>query len=285
MLDGDDMNKLDTKARAAIITLLCEGNSVSSACRITGASKNTVQRLLLEVGQACADYHDRVMRNLQCTRLQCDEVWGYVGMKEKNVPRELRGSGIVGDCYVWIALDPDTKLIPCWRVGTRAWEHAQAFMSDLAKRLANRVQLSTDGHHAYIQAVEKAFGGEVDFAQVIKTYNAPQSNEASRRYSPAKITRVEKSVVSGNPDQRHISTSLVERANLTVRMHNRRFTRLTNAFSKKLANHTAAVSLHFMFYNFCRIHQTLRVTPAMQAGITDHVWDMEEVIMMADTNV
>jgi IS1 family transposase len=278
------MNKLSTQDRAAILALLCEGNSIGSTCRITGASKNTVQKLLLEVGQACADYHDRVMRNLQCKRIECDEIWGFVGMKEKNVPPELRGTGVFGDCYVWIAMDPDTKMIPCWHIGTRSVPDAKAFMRDLAMRLASRVQLSTDGLRAYLPAVEKAFGGQVDFGQVVKAYSAPSSKEASRRYSPAKVTRIEKSIVSGSPDPDFISTSLVERANLTIRMHNRRFTRLTNAFSKKLANHTAAISLHFAFYNFCRIHQSTRVTPAMEAGITDHVWTLEEVVMMADTN-
>lgn len=280
------MNKLTTKERAAILTLLCEGNSISATCRITGAAKNTVQKLLLEVGAACAAYQDNAMWDLQISRVECDEVWGFIGMKEKNVPKDLRGSGMVGDCYVWVALDPDSKLIPCWHVGTRSTSNAYFFMANLAKRIAHpRPQISTDAHFAYTAVIDAVFGSNVDYGQVVKSYSHPEkSKQAARRYSPSKVVRVERSAVRGNPDPKFISTSLVERTNLTLRMQNRRFTRLTNAFSKKLENHIAAVSLHFMAYNYCRIHKSLRVTPAMEAGLTDHVWDMEEVVMMADTN-
>jgi len=279
------MNRLTTKDRARILSVLCEGMGVNAACRITGASKNTVLKLLAEVGEACAIYQDRVMNGLTCKRIECDEIWSFVGMKERNVPSELKGVLGVGDVYTWTAIDADTKLVPCWHVATRSVESACTFISDLAQRLDGRVQLTTDGHKAYVTAVENAFGGEIDFAQLIKIYgNEGQAKEDARRYSPAECTGTEKKRITGNPDLENVSTSYVERQNLTMRMHMRRFTRLTNAFSKKLENHMHAISLYFMYYNFCKIHKTLRVTPAMQAGISDHVWDLEEVIMMADTN-
>jgi len=276
------MNKLDINARAKILQLLVEGNSVNAACRISGAAKNTVLKLLQEVGAACTAYQDRVMSNLKCKRLQLDEQWSFVGMKQRNVPQELRGVFGQGDVYVWLALDADTKLIPCWHVGSRTAKSAYAFIGDLADRLASRIQLTTDGYFAYVVAVEEAFHGDIDFAQLVKLYGSNQREE-QRRYSPAECTGTETHIVHGNPDAMHISTSYVERANLTMRMHMRRFTRLTNAFSKKVENHMHAVSLHFMFYNFCRIHKTLRVTPAMEAGLTDHVWDVNEIVEMADT--
>lgn len=279
------MTILTTKARAQVLTLLVEGNSINATCRITGISKNTVLKLLVHVGEACAAYQDRVMNGLTCKRIECDEIWAFVGMKQKNVPDELQDKLGYGDVYTWLAIDADTKLIPCWNVGTRGAASANAFIKDLASRLANRVQLTTDGHKAYLEAVEAAFGRDIDYAMLVKMYgNEGQSQQDQRRYSPAECTGAEKRRITGDPDMKNVSTSYVERANLTMRMHMRRFTRLTNAFSKKLENHMHAVSLHFMFYNFCKIHSSLRVTPAMEAGIDDHVWSMEEVVMMADTN-
>jgi IS1 family transposase len=279
------MNKLGIKERSQIVALLVEGNSINSTCRITGASKNTVLKLLAEVGDACAAYQDRVMCGLECKRVQCDEIWSFVGMKHKNVPAELKGVFGVGDVYTWTAIDADTKLIPCWHVGTRDADSAYAFISDLASRLVNRIQLTTDGHRAYVEAVHEAFKGKIDYAMLVKQYgNSGQNIEPSRRYSAPECTGAIKSRIVGHPDMEHASTSYVERANLTMRMGMRRFTRLTNAFSKKLENHMAAISLHFMHYNFCRIHKTLRVTPAMEAGLTDHVWSVEEVLEMVETN-
>jgi IS1 family transposase len=279
------MNKLNIKERSQIVALLVEGNSINSTCRITGASKNTVLKLLAEVGDACAAYQDRVMRGLTSKRVQCDEIWSFVGMKEKNVPEELKGVIGFGDVYTWTALDADTKLIPCWHVGNRTLEAGHSFMRDLASRLANRIQLTTDGHKIYLDAVEAGFKGAVDYAMLVKQYGSSPGgvSEASRRYSPAECTGIEKRLIHGNPDIKQVSTSFVERANLTMRMGMRRFTRLTNAFSKKLENHMAAISLHFMHYNFCRIHKTLRVTPAMEAGLTDHVWEISEVLEMVET--
>ena len=225
------------------------------------------------------------MTGLKLKRIECDEIWSFVGMKQRNVPKELADTFGVGDVYTWTAIDADTKLIPCWHIGTRGVESAKLFMSDLAARLDGRVQLTTDGHRAYLTAVDETFGSDIDFAQLVKIYgNEGQTKEDARRYSPAQCTGAEKHRVSGNPDMENVSTSYVERQNLTMRMHMRRFTRLTNAFSKKLENHMHAISLYFMFYNFCKIHKSLRVTPTMESGITDHVWDLEEVIEMADTN-
>lgn len=278
------MNALTTKDRAKILSLLVEGNSINAACRITGVSKNTVLKLLAHVGSACVAYQDRVMSNLKCKRLQLDEQWSFVGMKQKNVPQELRGIFGHGDVYVWLALDANTKLIPCWHVGTRDAESAYEFIHDLAKRLTERVQIVTDGHAAYVQAIDDAFGANVDFAQLIKLYGTQgQTKEDGRRYSPAECIGTRKRVLRGKVSRADVSTSFVERANLTMRMHNRRFTRLTNAFSKKLENHMHAISLHFMYYNFCRQHTSLRISPAMAANVDDHLWDMEEVVMMADT--
>ena len=273
------MNVLTTKDRAQILSLLVEGNSINAASRITGVSKNTILKLLVHVGTACVAYQDRVMRNLNCKKVQCDEIWAFVGMKQKNVPQELQGTLGYGDVYTWLGIDADTKLIPCWHVSTRGAESAYDFIHDLASRMANRIQLTTDGHQAYLMAVEDAFGADVDFAQLVKMYGTlGQTKKEHRRYSPADCTGIRKERVTGNPDMKHVSTSYIERANLTMRKHMRRFTRLTNAFSKKLENHMHAVSLHFMFYNFCKIHLTLRVTPAMEAGIADHIWSIEEIV-------
>ena len=281
MHKGVAMNKLTNEKRAQILALLCEGMGINAATRITGVSKNTVLKLLANTGEACAKYQDETMRDLKCNRVECDEIWSFVGMKQKNVPEALKYTFGVGDVYTWTAIDAETKLIPCWHVGTRDAESAYEFIHDLAARLTNRVQLTTDGHKAYIEAVENAFGHDVDFAQLIKMYgNAGQSKEDARRYSPAECTGIEKRRVTGNPNTKDISTSYVERQNLTMRMHMRRFTRLTNAFSKKLENHMHAISLYFMFYNFCKIHKTLRVTPAMAAGITNRVWDTIDVVKL-----
>jgi IS1 family transposase len=278
------MTMLTTKDRAQVLTLLVEGNSINATSRITGVSKNTILKLLMHVGNACVAYQDRVMRNLPLKKVQCDEIWAFVGMKQKNVPEKLKRTFGYGDVYTWLAIDADTKLIPCWNIGTRDAESAYDFIHDLAARLANRIQLTTDGHGAYLMAVNDAFGADVDFAQLVKLYGTlSHSKEEHRRYSPAECTGARKHRITGNPSMKDVSTSYVERANLTMRMHMRRFTRLTNGFSKKLENHMHAVSLHFMFYNFCKIHSTLRVSPAMAAGVDDHLWDMEEVVMMADT--
>ena len=281
MHKGVAMNKLTNEKRAQILALLCEGMGINAATRITGVSKNTVLKLLANTGEACAKYQDETMRDLKCNRVECDEIWSFVGMKQKNVPEALKYTFGFGDVYTWTAIDAETKLIPCWHVGTRDAESAYEFIHDLAARLTNRVQLTTDGHKAYIEAVENAFGHDVDFAQLIKMYgNAGQSKEDARRYSPSECTGIEKRRVTGNPNTKDISTSYVERQNLTMRMHMRRFTRLTNAFSKKLENHMHAISLYFMFYNFCKIHKTLRVTPAMAAGITNRVWDTIDVVKL-----
>jgi IS1 family transposase len=245
-----------------------------------GVAFNTVLKLLPEIGQACENYQRRVFHNLSCKRVQCDEIWSFCYAKDKNVPDELRSKGY-GDVWTWVAIDADTKLVPCWRVGRRdAWT-AQHFMHDLASRLANRVQLTTDGHRVYLQAVELAFGNDIDYAMLVKLYSSDKG-EGEVRYSPADFVSCRSIPLMGNPKMEHVSTSFAERQNLTMRMKMRRFTRLTNAFSKKVDNHHWAVALHFMHYNFCRIHQTLRVTPAMEAGITDHVWSLEDVVSLLD---
>lgn len=273
------MNKLPLAKRAQIIRCLVDGNSIRGTARICDCVKNTVIRVLVEVGEACSAYQNEHLRNLNCRRLQVDEIWSFVGAKAKNVPAHRKGEA--GDIWTWVALDADTKLVPTWFVGNRDSQAAMVLMDDLAKRLAHRVQLTADGHKAYVEAVEGAFGADIDFAQLTKLYGAvPEAMKG--RYSPAECVGIRKTKVEGNPDPAHISTSYVERQNLTVRMGMRRFTRLTNAFSKKAENHALAVSLHFMFYNFARIHQSLRVTPAMAAGVTDRLWSVEDIVRMAD---
>jgi IS1 family transposase len=275
------MNKLTTEKRCAVIRALVEGCSIRSTVRMTGVAKNTVTKLLVDVGTACSEYQSKTLRNLPCKRLQLDEIWSFVYAKQKNVPDEMKGEFGVGDVWTWTAIDADTKLIPSWYVGTRDGQAAADFVNDLAGRLAHRVQVTTDGHRAYLQAVEDAFGCEVDYAMLVKLYGGNGIEEA-RRYSPATCIGCEKNAISGNPDPAHISTSYAERANLTMRMGMRRFTRLTNAFSKKVENHAAAISLHFMYYNFARRHQTLRVSPAMAAGVADHLWTIEEIVALLD---
>ncbi|MBI2164786.1 MAG: DDE-type integrase/transposase/recombinase [Chloroflexi bacterium] len=280
------MNKLTNERRAGVILALCEGNSIRSTARMTGVAINTVVKLLTDLGTACLDYQDANMRNLPCKRLQADEIWSFIYSKAKNVPSQHEGEFGYGDVWTWTALDADTKLIPCWRVGNRDGREAYHFMRDLAARLSNRVQLTTDGHRAYLEAVEGAFGANIDYAMLIKLYGAEPDRESSRRYSSADCIGTETRVVTGKPDKLHISTSYAERQNLTMRMSMRRFTRLTNAFSKKLENHMHALALYFMHYNFCRPHKSLanpyHRTPAMAAGLTDHIWTTEELLSLLD---
>jgi IS1 family transposase len=273
------MNNLPIDRQTAVISALVEGNSIRATVRMTGVAKDTVIKLLAKIGQACAEYQDKTLRNLPCKRIQCDEIWSFCYAKEKNVPTDKRGQFGYGDVWTWTALCADTKLIPCWRVGGRSAYHAQRFMYDLASRLANRVQLTTDGHRAYLDAVDLAFGTEIDYAMLVKLYgNEPQGKET--RYSPAQCIGAIPTVINGRPERKHISTSYVERHNLSMRMNMRRFTRLTNGFSKKVENHQHALALYFMYYNFCRIHQTLRVTPAMAAGVSDHAWEVVELLYL-----
>lgn len=276
------MNRLTTQKRRQVVASLVEGNSIRATVRMTGVAKNTVSKLLVDMGTVCSIYQDRVMRDLPCERLQVDEIWAFCYAKERNVPVEKRGEFGYGDVWTWVALDADTKLVPTYHIGAREAQDAHLFITDLARRLRSRVQLTTDGLRSYVSAVDAAFNGEIDYAQLIKLYGV--SPEGDRRYSPAVCIGADSHKVRGNPDPDHISTSYVERQNLTMRMSMRRFTRLTNGFSKKVENLAAAVSLHFMHYNFCRVHKSLspsrgaRRTPAMAAGVTDHVWTLDELI-------
>ena len=255
---------------------LVEGCSIRATVRMTGVAKNTIVKLLVELGTACARYQDEHLRNLRCRRIQCDEIWSFCYAKQKNVPDAKQGQFGYGDVWTWVAIDADTKLIPSWLVGTRDLGSAYTFIHDLAERLTNRVQLTTDGYHPYLEAVESAFNTEVDYAMLRKIYGAEP--EPEKRYSPAKCLGYTVKKVSENPSKKHISTSFIERQNLTMRMSMKRFAWLSNGFSKKLGNHAATVALYFMYYNFARIHQTLRVTPAMEAGVTDHLWRVEEIV-------
>jgi IS1 family transposase len=270
------MNRLATDKRIQVIAALVEGTSINATCRITGVAKHTILKLLKNMGCACAAYHEANVRNLRVRRIQCDEIWEFVGAKAKNVSPEKKAEGW-GDVWTWTAIDADTKLIVSYTLGDRGAETAKAFMEDLASRIINRMQLTTDGHRVYVDAVENAFGSEIDYAMLVKIYGASNDNPESR-YSPATCIGCRTGVLAGSPDPKHISTSFVERQNLSMRMGMRRFTRLTNGFSKKLENHGHMVALYFMHYNFCRIHKTLRVTPAMEAGLTDHVWSLEEML-------
>ena|SRR5579863_7274504 len=268
------MNCLDSATRARIVNCLIEGCSIRATVRMTGASKNTIVKLLADLGAACSRYHDQHVRNLRVRHLQADEIWSFIGAKAKNTRAEKKQEGW-GDIWTWVGIDADTKLVVSYLVGGRDGGWAKEFMEDCASRIRNRVQITTDGHKPYLEAVENAFGADIDFATLQKIYGAPNDNE--KRYSPAKCIGSDMKVVSGNPDPQHVSTSYVERQNLTMRMHMRRFTRLTNGFSKKVDNHRHSVALHYMFYNFCRIHQSLRCTPAQEAGLSDHVWTVEEI--------
>lgn len=275
------MNRLSKEDRARILHLLCEGQSIRAITRLTGASKNTVAKLLADAGKACAAYHDEHVRNLTSRRIQVDEIWSFTYAKQKNVAAAKAAPDWAGDTWTWTAIDADTKLVASWLVGGRDGGYAIAFMDDLRERLANRVQLTSDGHKAYLEAVEGAFGGDVDYAVLHKIYGT-SPDSAKGRYSPAECIGIEKHRIEGDPDPKHVSTSFVERQNLTMRMHMRRFTRLTNAFSKKVENHAHSVALHFMYYNFVRIHKTLRMTPAMAAGVTDRLWEIGDIVKVLE---
>lgn len=274
------MNKLPAAKRAQILSMLCEGASMRSVSRLTGVSINTVSKLLVDAGRLCAAFHDDQVRGVKAQRVQVDEIWSFTYAKAKNVAKAKKAPAGASDTWTWTGLDADSKLIVSWLVGPRDAGSAFTFTSDLKSRLANRVQLTSDGLKLYVDAVEDAFGSDVDYAQLVKLYGASGENET--RYSPANCIGCISKEVTGNPDPKHISTSYVERQNLTMRMHMRRFTRLTNGFSKKLENHVHMIALYTVFYNFTEIHKTLRVTPAMQAGLTDHVWSMEEVVRLLE---
>ncbi len=276
------MNKLDPKKQAQVVAALVEGNSIRATVRMTGVAKNTIAKLLLELGAACSDYLNRTLVNLSCKRVQCDEIWSFVAAKQKNVTSEvLARESHAGDVWTWVAMDADTKLVCSWWVGGRDWETARVFVQDLQNRMANRIQLTTDGLKLYLFAVNAAFQGDVDYAVLMKLYGGTVNESGPEvRYSPAKCLGCEKKPKIGNPDPRYISTSYIERQNLTMRMQMRRFTRLTNAFSKKIESHIASLAIHYMHYNFVRIHQALRMTPAMAAGVTDRLWAMEDLISL-----
>lgn len=272
------MNKLDMAKRVAVVSALVEGCSIRSTVRLTGVSKNTITKLLVELGAACSEYLDKNLVNLNSKRIQCDEIWQYVGAKQKNVPVGKLAQFGIGDVWTWVAIDADSKLICSWLVGKRDPACATEFIQDLAGRLANRVQLTTDGLKMYLAAVSDGFGSDIDYAQIVKVYgNDP---EGQKRYSPAVCTGCKKENRIGDPDPKHVSTSYVERQNLTMRMSMRRFTRLTNGFSKKLENHVAAIAIHCCYFNFVRIHQSLRTSPAMAAGVTDRLWSLEDMVAL-----
>jgi IS1 family transposase len=275
------MNKLDREARSRILHLLCEGSSIRAVTRLTGASKNTVIKLMVDAGKACAAYHDTHVVNLKTRRVQVDEIWSFTYAKQKNVAKAKAAPTNAGDTWTWTALDADNKLMISWLVGGRDSDYAMAFMDDLRSRIVNRIQLTSDGHRAYLDAVEGTFGGDVDYAQLVKIYGtSPESTKG--RYSPAECTGAIKTPIEGNPDLKHISTSFAERQNLNMRMHMRRFTRLTNAFSKKVENHAHAVALFTTYYNFVRIHKTLRMSPAMAAGVTDRLWEIGDIVTLIE---
>jgi len=276
------MNKLSIEKRTQVIKALVEGNSILAACRITGTAKGTVLRLLRDVGKACAEYQENKLRNLSCQRIECDEIWSFCYAKAKNVPQGKKDQFGYGDVWTFVALDADTKLVLSWLVGLRELEYACAFAKDIKERLSNRVQLTTDGHRMYYEAVRNAFGDDIDYAMLVKYYGNTQDEYG--RYSPPKCTQAKAKLVKGSPDMARVSTSYIERQNLTMRMSMRRFTRLTNAFSKKIENLEHAVALHFMYYNFARPHKTLAnpypKTPAMVAKLTDHIWTVEEIVRL-----
>jgi IS1 family transposase len=276
------MNKLDTAKRAQILALLCEGSSMRSISRVADVSINTVTKLLVDAGIACAAYHDQYVTALKTKRVQCDEIWSFCYAKERNVAAATHAPEGAGGLWTWTAIDADSKLMISWGVGDRHAGVARVFFEDIAGRLTSRVQLTTDGHRAYLDAVPASFD-EVDFAQLVKLYGeAPGGSKQERRYSPAECTGTIKTPIAGNPDRKHISTSYVERQNLNMRMGMRRFTRLTNAFSKKADNHCHALALYFVFYNFVRIHKSLRVTPAMAAGVTNRLWSVEDMVALVE---
>lgn len=273
------MNTLNKTKRAQLISVLVEGNSLRATARICDVAFNTVLKFIPQIGKVCADYQDKVFRNLNCKRVQCDEIWSFCYAKKKNVPEKFQGIFGYGDVWTWVAMDAESKLVPSFMVGNRDAESAKMFIDDLASRLANRVQLTTDGNKVYLEAVEGAFGCEIDYAMLVKTY---ESSQEETRYSPAMCTGCKGTPITGNPERKHISTSFIERQNLTMRMGARRFTRLTNAFSKKVENHMWHLALHYMYYNFVRIHKTLRMPPAMKAKVTDHLWTVGEIAGLLD---
>jgi IS1 family transposase len=274
------MNKLPTTKRAQALQMMAEGVSLRATTRLTGISRTTLLKLLEDAGQAFSEYQDRALVNLPCKRIQVDEAWAFCYAKQKNVAKAKAAPEGAGDIWTWVGIDADTKLVASWYVGGRDSQAAMTFMDDLAPRLASRVQLTSDGHKPYLEAIEGAFGGDIDYAQLVKIYGpAP---EGQRRYSPAVCTGAIKTRIEGCPDPKHISTSFVERQNLNIRMGNRRMTRLTNAFSKKAENHAHMMAIYFMHYNFVRIHQTLKVTPAMAAGVTPKLWEMSDLVKVLE---
>lgn len=282
------MNKLTNERRVRVVKALVEGNSINGTVRMTGVAKNTILKLLADLGSACLDYQEVTLQNLNLRYIECDEIWEFCYSKEKNVPAEHKGEFGYGDVWTWTGIDADTKLVPCWHVGGRTGQDAWDFIANLRSRLTNRVQITTDGLRSYLEAIEGVFGAEVDYAMLNKIYGR-ETRESQRRYSPAECIGAEKRTITGDPDKARISTSYVERQNLTMRMSMRRFTRLSNGFSKKVENHMHAISLHFMNYNFARPHKTLSkpypTTPAMAAGISDHVWTTEEIVsLLGDSN-
>jgi len=276
-------NVLPRHRRVLILKCLVEGMSIRATSRVTGAAKGTIIRLLADAGRACAEFHqDEAIRNLKCSRIEVDEIWEFVYAKEKNVSRAISAPEEAGDVWTWVAICADSKLVPSWRIGDRTSATGIEFMDDLRGRLANRVQLTSDGHKAYLRAVEGAFGGDVDYAMLVKMYGKTEGEGTERRYSPAECIGTRRKVIEGKPNKALISTSYAERQNLTMRMSMRRFTKLTNAFSKRIENHAHAVALHFMHYNFCRIHKTLGVTPAMEAGVTDRLWEVSDIVRLIE---
>jgi IS1 family transposase len=272
------MNRLSPQERTKVIHALVEGSSIRATCRMTGTAKGTVLRLLTEIGEVCSSYQDAHLRNLYCRRVQCDEVWAFVGAKQKNVPERKHGQFGIGDVWTWVALDADSKLVVCWHLGKREPEDAKTLMNNVASRMSHRIQLTTDGLGVYLAAVEGAFGSNIDYAMLVKLYGREPESDA--RYSPPKCVGTNLQIVEGFPNKKHIATSYVERQNLTMRMGMRRFTRLTNAFSKKVENLQHALALHFMHYNFARVHKTLKMTPAMAAGLADHPWLVGEIVAL-----
>lgn len=277
------MNKLPLQKRVQILAMLCEGSSMRSISRVVGVSINTVTKMLVDAGEACAAYHNETVRDVKASKVQCDEIWSFAYAKAKNVPTAKAAPEDAGDVWTWTAIDSDSKLIVSWLVGSRDARCAHEFMHDVADRLATRVQITTDGHKPYLEAVESAFGGDVDYAMLVKMFGEDPSRKGpERKYSPGVCNGTRKTIVSGTPDPNLVSTSHVERQNLNMRMSMRRFTRLTNAFSKKVENHCHALALYFVFYNFCRIHKTLKVSPAMAAGLTDTLHDLEWIVGLMD---
>jgi IS1 family transposase len=275
------VNRLDSKRRQQVIAALVEGCSVRATCRMTGAAKGTVLRLIADLGAACDEYQDQALRSLPCKRVQCDEIWSFCYAKEKNVPGRMKGMPGVGSVWTWTAIDADSKLAITWFVGDRSQDSAMKFMLDVASRMEGRIQLTTDALKSYRYATTLAFDGDIDYAQLVKIYAGQPGTDAAGKYSQPECIGTKVEVRHGNPDLDHVSTSYVERANLTMRMGMRRFTRLTNGFSKKIENHEHAIALHFMHYNFCRKHESLKkMTPAMAAGITDHVWTLAELVAL-----